>query len=102
MNGQDGWTLHVEGECSDYTGASAANGTLGVLHWKEPFSVRQIVLNNVFELNDATTVNCAVLGLNPFDISMHVDGEYMSSCTRWSQDIDLRNAEHRTSFTADG
>lgn len=102
MDGQDGWTLHVEGECSDYTGASAANGTLGVLHWKEPFSVRQIVLNNVFELNDATTVNCAVLGLNPFDISMHVDGEYMSSYTRWSQDIDLRNAEHRTSFTADG
>ncbi len=102
MKGQDGWTLHVEGECSDYTGASAANGTLGVLHWKEPFSVRQIVLNNVFELNDATTVNCAVLGLNPFDISMHVDGEYMSSYTRWSQDIDLRNAEHRTSFTADG
>lgn len=99
---QEGWVLHAEGECQDYTGASAANGTFGVLHWKEPFSVRQLVLNNVFELHDETTVNCAVLGLNPFDISMTVDGSPLESYTDWSQEIDMRNAEHRTSFKAAG
>ena len=95
---QDGWTITAEGECRDYTGASAANGTMGVLHWKEPFSVRQLVLNNVFELNDNTLVNCAVLGLNPFDIIMSVDGRQLTSYSDWRQTIDMRNAEHRTSF----
>ncbi len=98
----DGWVIRAEGECPDYTGASAANGTLGVLHWKEPFSVRQIVLNNVFELNDDTGVNCAVLGLNPFDISMYVDGEEVTSVSDWNQSIDMRNAEHRMGFKAAG
>ena len=71
----EGWVLSAEGECNDYTGAAAANGTIGVLHWKEPFSVRQIVLNNVFELSGKTKVNCPVLGLNPFTIYMTVDGK---------------------------
>lgn len=94
----DGWILRVDGECADYTGAAAANGTMGILHWKEPFSVRQIVLNNVFELNDITKVNCAVLGPNPFEITMTVDGKGIDNYTHWSQSIDMKNAEHITSF----
>lgn len=97
----DGWVIKAEGECKDYTGASAANGTLGVLHWKEPFSVRQIVLNNVFELSDDTEVNRAVLGINPFDIRMYVDGKAVGGYTDWEQCIDMRNAEHSMSFKVD-
>ena len=99
---EDGWVINAEGNCPDYTGASAANGTLGILHWKEPFSVRQIVLNNVFELDDETTVNRAVLGINPFDVKMYVDGRQLGSYSDWSQQIDMRNAEHSTSFKAAG
>lgn len=95
-----GWVIEAEGECPDYTGASAANGTLGVLHWKEPFSVRQIVLNNVFEMSDDTEVNRAVLGINPLVIRMSVDGKEVSACTDWKQAIDMRNAEHSMSFRA--
>ena len=73
LKAESGWVVTAEGKCPDYTGASAANGTMGVLHWKEPFSVRQIVLNNVFELSSATKVNTAVLGINPFNISVSVD-----------------------------
>ncbi len=98
----EGWVIRAEGECPDYTGAAAANGTMGILHWQQPFSVRQIVLNNVFELNPGTGVNCAVLGLNPFDISMSVDGKALAAYTDWSQSIDMRHAEHNTSFKADG
>ena len=90
------WTLRADGSCHDYTGASAANGTIGVLHWKDPFSVRQIVLNNVFELSSATKVNTAVLGINPFNISVNVDGQRQKEYTEWSQEIDMQNAEHRT------
>ena len=95
---EDGWVISAEGECRDYTGASAANGTMGILHWKEPFSIRQIVLNNVFELNDQTGVNCAVLGLNPFVVGFSVDGESSDDYSDWKQTIDMRNAEHITAF----
>ena len=98
----DGWVLSAEGECDDYTGAAAANGTIGVLHWKEPFSVRQIVLNNVFELSRKTKVNCPVLGLNPFTIYMTVDGKRVTDWSDWRQCIDMKNAEHSTAFTAGG
>lgn len=96
------WTLRAQGPCPDYTGASAANGTIGVLHWKDPFSVRQIVLNNVFEMSSATKVNTAVLGINPFNISVSVDGLRQKEYTDWSQEIDMRNAEHRTSCRYSG
>ena len=96
----EGWVIVAEGDCPDYTGASAANGTLGVLHWKEPFSVNQIVLNNVFEMSDDTEVNRAVLGINPLIIRMYVDGNAVSSWTDWKQSIDMRNAEHSMSFKA--
>ncbi len=95
----DGWVLKAEGECRDYTGAAAANGTMGILHWKEPFSVRQIVLNNVFEISDQTDVNCAVLGLNPFALSLTVDGVAPAGYSHWSQSIDMKNAQHNMSFT---
>lgn len=88
----DGWVLRTVGECADYTGAAAANGTMGILHWKEPFSVRQIVLNNVFELNDLTKANCAVLGPNPFEITMSIDGKNVDDYTHWSQSIHMKNA----------
>ena len=94
----DGWVVSAKGECRDYTGAAAANGTMGILHWKEPFSVRQIVLNNVFELNDQTAVNCAVLGINPFELALTVDGVAPEGYSHWSQSIDMKKAQHNTSF----
>lgn len=98
----EGWVIVAEGECPDYTGASAANGTLGVLHWKEPFSVRQIVLNHIFEMNDNEGVNRAVQGINPLNLRMYVDGNAVSDYTEWKQTIDMRNAEHQMSFKAAG
>ena len=98
----EGWVIVAEGECPDYTGASAANGTLGVLHWKEPFSVRQIVLNHIFEMNDNEGVNRAVQGINPLNLRMYVDGNAVSDYTEWKQAIDMRNAEHQMSFKAAG
>ena len=98
----EGWVIVAEGECPDYTGASAANGTLGVLHWKEPFSVRQIVLNHIFEMNDNEGVNRAVQGVNPLNLRMYVDGNVVSDYTEWKQAIDMRNAEHQMSFKAAG
>jgi len=102
LKAESGWVVTAEGMCPDYTGASAANGTMGVLHWKEPFSVRQIVLNNVFELSSATKVNTAVLGINPFNIAVSVDGQRQKEYTDWCQTIDMKHAEHQTSVRYSG
>lgn len=100
----DGWKLEADDYTADYTGASTANGMLGILPWKEPFSIRHVVLNHVFELNDRTGVNCAVRGIDPFSMTMRVDGREIDgdAISGWRQTIDMRRAEHTTTFVADG
>ena len=45
----DGWVIETDDYEAAYTGVPVANGILGILPWKEPFSVRHIMLNNVSE-----------------------------------------------------
>lgn len=99
---EDGWKIVADTYDDNYTGIPVANGGLGILPWKEPFSVKHIMLNHVFErVNDA---NCAVRGINPFCLSMSVDGAGVSETkvSGWRQTIDMRNAEHITEFIACG
>lgn len=62
------WILTADDYNADYTGAPVANGTIGVLPWKEPFSIRHIILNHIFELNDATGVNRIIKAINPLSL----------------------------------
>lgn len=77
---------------------------LGILPWKEPFSIRHVVLNHVFELNDDTGVNCAVRGVNPFSMTMCVDGREIdgTAVSGWRRPSTCGRAEHTTTFVADG
>ena len=43
------WQLHASDINAPYVGAPMANGGIGILPWKEPFSVRQVILNHVFD-----------------------------------------------------
>ena len=38
----DGWKLYCHDFDAAYTGAPVANGTIGILPWKEPFSVKHL------------------------------------------------------------
>lgn len=98
----EGWKIVAEEYGEDYTGVPMSNGIIGVMPWKEPFSVKHVMLNHVFErIHD---VNCAVRGINPFGLAMSVDGTDVSGngITGWKQTIDLRNAGHITEFVAYG
>jgi trehalose/maltose hydrolase-like predicted phosphorylase len=102
--GEKGWVLRCNNYQCDYTGAPVANGTIGLLPWREPFSVRHLILNHIFDLSDRTGVNCMVKGINPFNVKMEVDGQPVDEkdISDWSQWVDMRNASHNTSFTACG
>lgn len=103
-NNNNSWVLTANDVHADYTGAPVANGTIGVLPWKEPFSIRHIILNHIFELNDATGVNRIIKAINPFNLKMILDGEEINvgNIQNWNQKIDLKRAIHTTSFTVPG
>lgn len=98
------WILTADDYNADYTGAPVANGTIGVLPWKEPFSIRHIILNHIFELNDATGVNRIIKAINPFNLEMVLDGRKINGkdISNWHQEIDMKRAVHTTSFTVPG
>lgn len=67
------WTIDAT-KTENYVGAPIANGKIGILPWKEPFSVRHVLLNQVFDIGDAG-VNQALQGINPFHLELSLDGQ---------------------------
>ncbi len=105
MKGKDTdlWRLHAFDINAPYVGAPMANGSIGILPWKEPFSVRQVILNHVFDTDGPQGVSRVLKGINPFLLSMDVDGKKVSSeCVAyWSQYVDMKEATHNSRFRAD-
>ena len=97
------WQLHASDINAPYVGAPMANGTIGILPWKEPFSVRQVMLNQVFDADRPQGVSRVLKGLNPFLLSMQANGKEINvGCiANWEQFIDMKDATHHTSFVAD-
>ena len=102
VGNNEGWTITaLDFNCPEYAGVPVANGRLGILPWKEPFSVRHIILNNVSERLGDDGVNRIVRGINPFGLAMNVDGRWEWDISYWRQTIDMKNARHITEFVAD-
>lgn len=96
------WTIEAT-STDNYVGAPIASGKIGILPWKEPFSVQHVMLNHVFDIGDAG-VNQALQGINPFHLEMVVNQQKVDSksITNWKQSIDMKKAIHSTSFTIPG
>ena len=96
------WTIDAT-KTDNYVGAPIANGKIGILPWKEPFSVRHVMLNHVFDSGDAG-VNQALQGINPFHLELSLNGQKveMQSVSNWKQSLDLKKAVHTTSFIIPG
>lgn len=96
------WTIDAT-NTENYVGAPIANGKIGILPWKEPFSVRHVMLNHVFDIGDAG-VNQALQGINPLHLEMSLNGQKveMNQTKNWKQSLDLKKAVHSTSFTIPG
>ncbi len=98
------WALGTNRMSDSYVGVPVANGRIGILPWQEPFSVRHVVLNHVFDENPSERVSQVLLGLNPFSLEMCVDAEAVNSgnVCGWSQELDMRGAVHTSRFTTGG
>lgn len=95
-----GWKLVANNPYDSYVGAPVANGGIGLLPWKEPFSVRHVILNHVFENGGEHGVSRVLRGINPFKLRMEVDGREVNeqNIDSWRQEIDMKRATHTTSF----
>ena len=55
-NGQESlWKIQAVDYQGTYYGAAVANGGIGILPWKEPFSVRHVMLNHVIKQSGFTS-----------------------------------------------
>lgn len=100
----DLWQLRTSDFNAIYVGAPMANGRIGILPWKEPFSVRHVILNHVFDTDGAQGVSRVLKGINPFLLSMKIDDKKVEKecITQWRQVIDMKEATHNSYFWADG
>lgn len=96
---EKGWFVEAT-DTNDYTGAPVANGTIGILPWKETLSVRHVILNHVFDISDEFGVNRVLRGINPFALKMNINGQEVSeyNVSEWRQRINMKEATHTTSF----
>jgi trehalose/maltose hydrolase-like predicted phosphorylase len=95
------WLLEAT-NTDNYTGAPVANGRIGILPWKEPFSVRHVILNHVFDINDEHGVTRVLQGINPFILNVSIDRRQVTAIDNWRQTIDMKRAAHTTMFTVPG
>lgn len=107
----EGWVIETDRyDAADYSGVFVGNGSIGLLPWKEPFSVRHLILNDVFEVSGPDNVRTVVKGICPFGLSMSVDGRSVNGksvgggtdISVWRQSLEMKHALHRTSFEVPG
>lgn len=104
-NGQESlWKIQATDYQGTYYGAAVANGGIGILPWKEPFSIRHVMLNHVFDAAGPQDVSRVLRGINPFNLQMQINGQMVNggNVSEWKQCIDMREATHNTCFTYGG
>lgn len=98
------WKIQsTDDQIENYYGSAIANGGIGILPWKEPFSIRYVMLNHVFDTATPQDVSSVIRGINPFNLQMQIDGQQVGNIdiSEWSQCIDMKEATHNTQFTYD-
>ncbi|TAJ09772.1 glycoside hydrolase family 65 protein [Marinilabiliaceae bacterium JC017] len=98
-----GWLIKAT-SVENYVGSPVANGRIGIMPWSQPFSVNSVVMNHVFERESPKGISKVMLGINPFNLEMQLDGESVTPATisQWEQVVNMREASHNTSFNVKG
>ena len=95
----DGWNISTTSS-ENYTGIVLANGRIGILPSQEPFEVKQIILNNVYDKESPLGVSRILEGMNFGNLALEIDGELITSknIKDWKQTLHMKEASFTTSF----
>jgi len=85
---------------TNYAGITLANGRIGLLAAKEPFKVKSIILNNVFDKESAQGVSKIMKGINFANLDVSIDGVQINedNISNWKQVLNMKEAYLTTSF----
>ncbi len=68
------WQIATQTYAAPYHGVTLANGGIGILPWREPLSIRRVMLNHVFDADAPHGISRVLPGLNPFSLSVSING----------------------------
>lgn len=89
----DGWTIETK-KFDRYNGITLANGCIGIVSGKEPFSISEIVLNNVFDRDADSGISCTANAPLFMSLGIKING-IMLKCENiniYSQRLNMREA----------
>ena len=89
-----GWTLSTSDADGRYYGVPVANGCMGLMPGRDPFSVKGVILNNVYDANRNMGVSRIANSINPWMLDMSIDGTPVTreSMDGWIQTLNMRRA----------
>ena len=98
-NADSSWHITAN-DTSNYAGITLANGRIGLLASKEPFKVKSIILNNVFDKESVQGVSRIMKGINFANIDLSIDGVEIdeTNISNWKQVLNMKEASLTTSF----
>lgn len=94
------WTIRTTDYGQErYFGVAMGNGGIGILPEKEPFAIRHVILNHVF---DSEEVSKVLRGINPYGLQVEIDGLPINGrqVSEWEQELNMKEAVMSTQFVA--
>lgn len=93
------WTLETTSR-ENYNGITLSNGRIGIISGKNLFSVNEIILNGVFDKENANGVSRLVRGPVFTNLTFSIDGKAVNeeSISDWHQVLDMEHASLKTTI----
>jgi len=95
----EGWILHSTGSVNEFP-VTMANGRIGIVTSPNPFTFSKIILNGVYDKQNAEGVSKIVMGTVFANLELKVDGQPVTpeKMKNISQAFDMKKARLETSF----
>lgn len=89
----EGWVIHADAQ-DNYNGVTMANGRIGLVSGRRLFEVSDIILNGVYDKEEAGGVSRVVRAPLFTNMHLNVDGEEVNdnTITYWSQSLNMKEA----------
>ena len=97
----EGWILSGDVTEGRYYGTVVANGCLGIMSSKQPFTSKSVMLSNVYDGKSRHGVSRIAQAPDPFYLDMKVNGERVAveSVDKVVQSLDMRKAVFSSEFS---
>ena len=100
---KENWCIQTTSR-ENYNGVTLANGRIGLVSYNDLFSVKEIILNGVYDKEYEDGVSRIVRAPNFTNLSLKINRVEvnLSTIKDWRQMLDMKEAYLQTTFNHDG